>query len=758
MSKRPLSHLLDIAAFVAYLAIPGLISNFVDVPGMMNSESQGPGRHGGEEAFDVPAGTSNELGGTVDGPSIQAREIRGDVHIYQPATTHQRNLLPPPTQLPPPSPLTGRDADLQAMNAARSSRVILITGQPGAGKTALAINWAHAVRADFPDGVLLADLRGHAADGPATVSEALGRFLRALGIDTRQSPSDLAELTDLYRSVMIDKQMLVILDDALTTAQVSPLLPSCPASVAVITSRQRLSSLTARGARVIQVDRLDTDAAFELLSRTIGGDRARAEPHAARELVELCGRLPLAICIAGARLAARTRWPVSEMVEAMVHERERFAALTMDEDMPVRTALDLSYGVLPTEAARLYRLMGLFPGAHFDSGVAAATAAIPRPDAKRLLGVLTDANLLDDATGGQYRFHDLTRLHAREMADQHESLAAREEAIRRVLDWFLDSARNASLTITPYRRGSSPAPDIRYSPIEPQRFAGASAALEWLDRELPNVLAAARLAVRSRQWQVAWQLADVMWPVFLYRGRHAERLEFDLLGLSAAREGGDDFGEAKMLYRIGTAVMDDGRLDEAESYIRQALAAWQRLGHRDRVAGSLRRLGHVAMARGRACEATDWYTRALAAYREIGDDRRIAVTLSNLGDALIETDRPVDAIAALEEAESLLAHSPDPHSKGRLLTRLGRAHEHVGHLETAVGYLHEALRVTQEIDSARGEADTLVALGDLASRAGRRNEARARYTEAQRVLVSLGSPDDARVRERLARLDRPDQP
>lgn len=725
---------------------------------MTSGESQGPGKHEGEEAFDVPAGTSNEVGGVVYGPSVQARDIRGDVHIHQPASTPRRNPMPTPNQLPPPSPLTGRDADLQAMDAARDSRVILLTGPSGVGKTALAVNWAHAVRAEFPDGVLLADLRGHAADGPASVSEALGRFLRALGIDTRQSPSDLAELTDLYRSIMIDKQMLVVLDDAVSTAQVAPLLPTCPASVAVITSRQRLGSLATRGARVIHLDRLDADAAFELLSRTIGGDRARADPHAAGKLVELCGRLPLAICIAGARLAARSRWPVSEMVEAMGHERERLAALTMEDDMPVRSALDLSYGALPAEAARAYRLMGLFPGTHFDSAVTAAAIAVPRADAKRLLGALTDANLLDDATGGQYRFHDLTRLHAREMADQHEPTAVREEAIRRMLDWFLATGRSASLAVRPYRGTRDPALDIRYPPPEPLRFAGASTALDWLDHELPNVLAAARLAVKHRQFAVTWQLADVMWPVFLYRGRHAERLEFDRLGLDAARAGGDALGEAKMLYRIGTAVMDDGQFDQAEAYIEQALAAWQWLGHRDRVAGSLRRLGYVAMARRRPGDAADLYARALNAYRELGDTRHIAVTLSNLGDALIQTGRPEDAITALEEADSLLADFPDRHSQGRVLTRLGRAHERAGHPETAAGYLDDALRTMREIGSARGEADALLALGDLATHADRQEEARTRYAEAQRVLVSLGSPEEAQGRERLARLDQPDQP
>jgi tetratricopeptide (TPR) repeat protein len=726
--------------------------------GMKSGEPQGPGGQEREEDSGVSAGTSNEVGGVIYGPSIQAREIRGDVHIHQSAAAPQRNLFPSPNQLPPPSPLAGRDADLLAMDAARGSRLILVTGQPGVGKTALAVNWAHAVRADFPDGVLFADLRGHAPDGPATVSEALGRFLRALGVDTRQSPSDLAELTALYRSIMIDKQMLVVLDDALTAAQVAPLLPSCPASVAVVTSRQRLSSLATRGARAVQLGRLGVDAAFELLGSTIGNERVLAETHAARELVELCGRLPLAICIAGARLAARSRWPVSEMVEAMVQERERLAALTMEEDMPVRTALDLSYGALPAEAARLYRLMGLFPGAHFDSGVVAAAAAVPRASAKRLLGVLADANLLDDAAGSQYQFHDLTRLHAREMADQHESADAREEAIRRMLDWFLTIARDASRTILPYREDSDLILDIRYPPAEPLRFASSSTALEWLDRELPTVLAAARLAVRHRHWRVAWQLAHVMWPVFLYRGRHAERLEFDRLGLTAAREGGDALGEAKMLYRIGVAVMGDGQFDEADAYIRQALAAWQRLGRRDRMAGSLRRLGYVAMARRHPDEAVGWFASALAAYREAGDDRHIAVTLSNLGDALIEAGRPRDAIGALEEAGSLLANSRDPHSQGNVLIRLGRAHEQAGQLEAAAGYLHDALRTMRETGSARGEADALVALGDLASRTGRPDQARTRYAEAQRVSVSLGSPEDARIQERLAKLDHPEGP
>jgi tetratricopeptide (TPR) repeat protein len=719
---------------------------------MTSADPAGSRKQHAENEFDSAAETRNELGGVVYGSAILARNV-GGVHIHEAALS----LLPPPNQLPPPVRLTGRAGGLATLDAARESRLALITGQPGVGKTALAVSWAHAIRGDYQDGALFADLHGYAADGPANVSDVLGRFLRALGVDPRQVSGDLAELTDLFRSLMIDRRMLVVLDDALSAAQIVPLLPSSAESMAVVTSRVRIGGLAARGGRVVQLDGLDPDAGLELLARMIGEERIRAHPHAASKLVDLCGRVPLALCVAGARLAARPKWPVSEMVDAMVHERERLAALRMEDEMAVRSALDISYGALPASAARMYRLMGLWPGVHFDSEVAAATAVVSRAAAKRLLGTLTDANLLDDTAGGRYRFHDLTRLHAHDLAHQAEPAPAREEAIRRMLDWCLAAAGSASLTVTPYRGVGDIVLTLCYQPAEPPRFASPSAALDWLDRELPNVLAAARMAASHRHWSVAWQLADVLWPVFLYRGRQAERLEFDRLGLDAARAGGDALGEAKMLYRLGTALINAGEHDQAEARIEEARDAWQRLGRPDRVAGSVRRLGYLALARGRAEGAVEWFGQAVTDYRELGDARHLAVTLGDLADALIATSRPREAIEALEEAGRLLVDSPDPHSQGRLLTRLGLAYELAGNSRAAGEYLDQSLRAMREIGSRRGEADALVALGDLAGRAGRSDEARTRYAEAQRVLVSLGSPEEARIRDRLAELDRPGQ-
>jgi tetratricopeptide (TPR) repeat protein len=707
-----------------------------------------PGEQEEEEALGAFWGSRNEIGGSVHGPALQARDIHGNVYLHQGASR-----LPVPRQLPPLGRLVDRAGALADMDAARESRVIVITGPPGIGKTALAVYWGHAVRADFPDGVLYDDLHGHAPDGPASPSDVLGRFLRALGIAPRQVPAELAELTAMYRSLVADMRMLVMLDDALSAAHVYPLLPSSVRSVAVVTSRWRLSGLAAHGARVIQLDRLDSEAALELLGRTLGNDRALAEPHAARELVDLCARVPLALCVAGARLAARSRWSISEMVEALTQERNRLAALAMEDDVAVRSALDLSYRSLDAEAARMYRTMGLYPGTRFDSGVAAATAVVPVAEAKRLLGVLTDANLLDDVEGGQYRFHDLTRLHAREMAEQVDSDEARGTAVRRMLDWFLAAVTSAGLMVMPYRRDQPR--DIRYRPAEPARFIDSGNALDWLDRVLPDVLAAARFAVDQELPAVAWQLADAMWPLFLYRGRFTERLDFDRLGLAAARDSGDVLGEAKMLNRIGLAVLNLGQLDEAETYFRQALALWQRMGNDFKVANSLHLLGRVAAARHRTAEAIDWFARALSGFREVGAAREAGLTLSDLGDALIDAGQPVEAVTRLEEASSLLAGIPDLYNQARVRIGLGRAHGLAGDFAAALDHLRQALPAMREIGSPRGEADALTELGSLAERAGQVGEARRWYAEAETILVRLGHPEAARMRERLARLGDP---
>ncbi|WP_051752928.1 tetratricopeptide repeat protein [Streptosporangium amethystogenes] len=696
-------------------------------------------------------GHVNELGGTVLGPVVQARDVHGGIHLHQASIP-----LPKPTQLPAGSILVNRSEALALLDVIGSGRggtgvpnVAVVSGPAGIGKTAVALHWSHRERGGFPDGQLFADLRGHAADAPVQPVEVLGRFIRAFGIAPERIPGGLAERSALYQSLVSERRLVVVLDDALSAAQVSPLLPASANSVAIVTSRWRLAGLLVRGARGVQLDQLSADAALTLLQRIVGDDRVQREPDAAGELVELCARLPLALCVAAARLATRPHWSLSEMVEALTHERQRLSALSVEDDMTIQAALTLSYhGLSPPEAARLYRLLGLFPGTTFDSWAAAATVLLPRAQVRRLLEVLTDANLLDDVPGGSYRFHDLTRLHARGLAEQQEPEATRDQTVRRALDWFLYTASTASQVAMPYRRVLCQA--VVYEPAEPLVFADSVQALDWFEYEFGNLRAAGRAAFERGLFATTWQLVDALWPLFLYRGHHAERLEVDMLGLAAARACSDSRAEAKMLNRTGLALRTLGRLDEAADDFRGALEIWRRAGNRQRMAGSRRRLGLVEMDRGHVDEAIVLFEEALGDYRAAGEPRKAALTLCDLGNALIEVEHVEEAVAYLVEARRLLAPEADRYNQARVLILLGRAR--AGGPTATIGLLAQGLEEMRRIGSDTGEAQALQALGDLALESHGRDEARRLYEEAERILARRGARS-RQLDDRLSRLD-----
>lgn len=707
-----------------------------------------PSADQGYDMLRAPSEFRNEIEGSVFGPVIQARDVHGGLHLH-----HSRQTMPTPSQLPPLVHLCGRSADLAALDSARAGKTVVISGPPGIGKTALAVCWGHVRRESFPDGQLFADLRGHAADGPASPGEILGGFLRALGILPQNVPAELAELTALFRSMTSGRRVVVILDDAISAAQIRPLLPASAGSAALVTSRWRLAGLVAGGARNIQLDRLDSAAAMDLLSDALGSDRVAAEPAAARELASLCAYFPLALCVSAARLVVRPRWQISELVEALRQEHRFLSAFAVEDEMVVRAALDLSYRALPVDAARQYRLVGLFPGTTFDGRLAAAAADVPTDAARQTLSVLINANLLDDAPGGRYRFHDLIRLHALAMAQEQEPGAARDAAVRRMLDWYLATTTDAGQLVTPYRRDQPR--DVTYHQADPMRFASAADALDWLERELPNLTAVIRFAADHGYPVIAWQIVDALWPLFMRRGHYHERLQLDRIGLAAARDCGDTTAEAKMLGRLGLALTRQGRLDEAAQRVAQALAIWRRAGNDHRIAGSLRRLGLVEQARGRPEEALAIFAQALAVYQRLGETRKIALTMTDIGATLTDADRPGEAIEHLLRARELLAGIPDPYSRARALAGLGRAQGRTGDFLAAAAALEQALQAMRHLRSLPGEADILQLLGDLADVGGQRAAARRRYVAALAILDEINSPDAPRLRDRLARLDRP---
>lgn len=701
--------------------------------------------HGDGDPCDVPFAVHNELSGDVIGPAIQARTIHGGIRVNQ-----DRPRLPKPAQLPPSGDLCGRSRDLSVLDAASRHQAAVITGPPGIGKTALAVHWAHSRRERFPDGQLFADLRGHAPDGPAGPAEVLSRFLRALGVVPQDLPAELAELTALYRSATSGRRVVVVLDDAISAAQVRPLQPASAESMMLVTSRWRLTSLVAAGARPLQLDRLDADAAVELLCGVLGEERVAAEQAAANELASLCGNFPLPLCISAARLAVHPRWQLSELVAVLRSQRSRLPAFAAGDDMALGVSLDLSYRALPADAARIYRLMGLFPGSSFGSHIAATAAELSLEAARGSLSLLADANMLDDAVGGRYQFHDLIRLHALAMAEEQDSDTVRNAAIGRMLGWYLDAIVHAGQIIAPYRR--NPAGDLADGPAEPLRFSGDGAALDWLEQELPNLTAAVRFAADHGYPARAWHLVDALWPLFLRRGLYPDRLALDRIGLAAARSADDSGAEAKMLGRYGLALIRLGRLDEAAQCAEQALTIWRAAGNHRRMAGSLRRLALVEQARGHAEDALALFGQALEVYERLAESRATALTLTDIGAVLVDAHRPAEAIGHLRRAGQLIAEFPDRYNQARALATLGRALGGVGILSEAAAALDEALRAMREAHSLTGEAHVLQLLGELAEAAGQSATARQRYEAAEEILTRIRSPRAPELTERLTRL------
>jgi tetratricopeptide (TPR) repeat protein len=694
----------------------------------------------------------NDVTGVVHGPLVQARDVFGGIHFHETAS------LPAPCQLPPRPRLVDREATIAQLDALREEATdvpltVLLTGPVGVGKSALSVAWVHMIRPNFPDGQLYADLRGHSGAGPRSPQEVLGDFLHSLGVPADLIPGEPARRVALYRTVTRDQRILILLDDAMTAAQVRPLFPASSMSLTVVTSRYRLAGLLMQGVRGVYVDRFDVEASLALLRDALGSDRLERQHEAASEVVELCMRLPLALSVAAARLAARPSWPLSEMVTALAEEQRTLSALTIGDDVALRSALDLSYRALRTDAARLYRLLSLIPGDRFGGDAVAALAGISKMESRRLLGELTDANLLTDTPDGRFRFHHaLVRLHALQLVRAEDPRADQDLAVGRLLAWYLATAACAERRLRPHRTRLPR--DAEPPPAEVTDFGGPEDALQWLESERANLSAAVTLAHERGREVTAWQLADSMWALFLFMGHHGERVDVEETGLAAARACGDPYAEGKMLNRLGLSLHALGRHDEAVVRFEEALAIWRRLGEREREIGSLRRLGLVDAGRGDHDAAIARLTDASAAYQALGTDRKTALALIDLAGVLLAQDRGLDAVVHLTRARHLMDGVDDSYNRARVGIFLGHAHAASGHHDKAGPELHAALAAMAELGSSEGRAAALEGLGDLAERTGRRGEARRRYEAALETMGQTGSIGYIRIKARLEALDR----
>ncbi|MFB7274065.1 tetratricopeptide repeat protein [Streptomyces sp. NPDC056244] len=626
-------------------------------------------------------------------------------------------------------------------------RLALIVGTAGVGKTSLAVRWAHRVRERFPDGQLYVNLHGYDPGPPVAASDVLVRFLRALDIPVERIPSGEEPRAELFRSSMAERRILVVLDNAATASQIRPLLPGAPNCLVVITSRSRMSGLVAReGAHRVSVETLSQAESVQLLRTVLAGYRPSDKDAELAELARLCAQLPLALRIVAERAAARPRMPLRDLIADLRDESGLWDALSAeDEHGPeetdaVRTVFAWSYRSLTSQAARMFRLLGLHPGPDFSLEAAAALAAIPLVTARRQLDTLAGAHLLEESGHHRYQFHDLLRAYALDQAQSEEPREERGAALERVLGWYLHSAAAAA------QAGSSTyALSVALQPLAQNvtaaTFEGNRAAIAWYETERANLVAAVQAACAAGMDRIAWQIPAVLTMIIADREPADTWLPAQQMALEAARRAGDRYGEAVTLDNLGIAYRHLFRLTQAENHFSMALTAFQDLGDTFGHARAANGLGVTHMFAHHADQAAARFEEALELVRELDSRAYTGSFTRNLGWALLGRGDLTRAEALLRQAADTLSEAGEPLEQAEALTLLAAAYSRSHRFEAAGDAAEQALAIAGESDGALFEALALLELGRISLARTEATEALSHLQQAAALFQRVGRPD-----------------
>jgi tetratricopeptide (TPR) repeat protein len=679
------------------------------------------------------------MSGAVSGQVVQAGSI-GAVHFHGPRV---EPVIP--HQLPPaPKLFAGRGRELAQLDAwldVDEALVAVVSGPGGVGKTSLALRWLHGARSRFPDGQLYVDLGADSADGPVTPAEVLEWFLLALGVPSADIPLGLARRQSAFRTLTADGAVALLLDGAVSAAQVRPLLPASSRSAVVVTSRWRLSGLAADGARFVDVGSFDENASVELLTRALG-ERVASELGAARELARLCGGLPIALSVVGARLSTRPKRSLSMEVGTL--RAGRLTALKLDEELSVEAVFDLSYSELPAHHARVYRRCGLHPGVSFGLGAVAAAAGEPEDEVRAVVEQLVEKNLLTEVGDERFRFHDLLRLHARRQTEGDPATES-EAVVRRMVEWYLDRAVAADRTAMPARPRVGP----RYDEVE-EAFPDRSVALDWLELERGNLVAAIKAAERHGWTELVWQLAEAMWSLFVYRHHYEDWVHTHESAVEAAHRSAFPLAESRMRVQLGFAFIGVGRNEDAAGQLTEALRLARELDDLGGQATATLHLGRVLRSTGDVEGALTRFREALALETALGRRRGEALAHRRVGEALNDLGRHEEAVAEFAAAEAIMAELGQGPELARVRTMLAGPLLALGREDEATGLLRAALPVMTEVGSSDYVADVLLLLADVAARRGERAAEQDHIRAAADAYTRAGEPVPDRVRSRLA--------
>ncbi|WP_033437294.1 ATP-binding protein [Saccharothrix sp. NRRL B-16314] len=689
---------------------------------------------------------------------VQAASISGGVHIHHGVADV---LAPagegPPRQLPAELRIfVNRVEEIRNLAELISGgsdqpvggAVQIISGTAGAGKTALALRYAHHLADRFPDGQLYVNLRGYDPGVPLAPFTALSRFLVALGVPSAAIPDDVEIAAAMYRSLLANRTMLVVLDNAATAAQVRPLIPGGSRCLTIVTSRSQLSGLAIHdGARRVTIGRLTESDSVKLLQEVMTGYRPADGVEQLAELARLCARLPIALRIAAERAAIHPRQPLAGLIEELRDESALWDALSvgdMGEEDSVRPVFAWSYRALSAECSQLFRLLGMHPGYEFGIDSAAALAGTSVRRARQLLDRLVTMHVIEQTTPGRYEMHDLLRAFSIEQLQVEERPETRAAALERVLDWYLRAADAAQALIMPQRNRVAIGPPRHDIVVQP--FAGYDAAVDWAEHEHGNFLPAVQVAVKHGFDRHAWQLALVLWSAKAPSTPTAEWLPIGEAGLAAVRRVGDAQGEAALLQSLGFAYVKVNNLSESLKNHRGALEIRRESGDSAGQAETLNALGSAHLRWRQLKAAEEHFAQAQSLYRELGSVHWGAVVLGNLATVRHQAGRYAEAAADIEQVLAVHQAQGNKRGIGNALHLLGRIHLDQGNAGEALRVAQQAVELALDLRSHVLEGYWLLTLADAQVALGRPAEALPSYQRSAVLHRRLGD----RIRESLA--------